>query len=53
MSRSITMTFPHELGVADAKRRIDERFELLRREYIEKIGRADIAWVAGRTAGRD
>ena len=45
MSRSITMTFPHELGVAEAKKRIDERFELLKREYVDKVGRADIAWV--------
>lgn len=45
MSRSITMTFPHELGVAEAKRRIGERFELMKREYVDKIGRADIAWV--------
>lgn len=45
MSRSIVMTFPHELGVAEAKKRIDERFDLLKREYVEKIGRADIAWV--------
>ena len=49
MSRSITMSFPHELGVAEAKRRIGERFELLKREYVDKVGRADIAW-AGDTA---
>ena len=45
MSRSITMTFPHDLGIAEAKRRINERFELLKREYVDKIGKADIAWV--------
>ncbi len=45
MSRSIVMTFPHELGVAEAKRRINERFELMKREYVDKIGRAEIAWV--------
>ena len=46
MSRSITMSFPHELGVAEAKRRIGERFDLLKREYVDKIGKADIAWVS-------
>ena len=45
MSRSIVMTFPHELGVAEAKRRISERFDLMKREYVDKVGRADIAWV--------
>ena len=46
MSRSIVMTFPHELSVAEAKQRISERFDLLKREYVDKIGRADIAWVS-------
>ena len=45
MSRSIVMTFPHELGVAEAKKRITERFDLVRSQYIEKIGSAEIAWV--------
>ena len=45
MSRSIVMTFPHELGIAEAKRRISERFDLMKREYVDKIGRADITWV--------
>ena len=45
MSRSIVMTFPHELGVAEAKRRINDRFELLKREYVDKIGRAEMTWV--------
>ena len=45
MSRSIVMTFPHDLGVAEAKTRVNERFDLLKREYVDKIGRAEIAWV--------
>ena len=45
MSRSIVMTFPHELGVAEAKRRISERFDLMKREYVDKVGRADMTWV--------
>jgi hypothetical protein len=45
MSRSISMTIPHDLGVAEAKRRIGERFDMLKREYVDKIGSADVAWV--------
>ena len=45
MSRSITMTFPHELGVPDAKKRIAERFDLLKSQYIDKVGHAELAWV--------
>lgn len=45
MSRSITMSFPHDLGVPEAKRRIAERFDLLKREYVDKVGQAEIAWV--------
>ena len=45
MSRSIVMTFPHQLGIAEAKKRIAERFELLKAQYMDKIGQAEIAWV--------
>ena len=45
MSRSITMTFPHDLGVAEAKTRIAERFELMKREYVDKVGQAEMVWV--------
>lgn len=45
MSRSITMTFPHDLSVPEAKKRIDERFDLLKQQYIDKVGRAELAWV--------
>ena len=46
MSRSIVMTFPNEFGVAEARRRIDERFGVLKHEYIDKIGSADMTWVS-------
>jgi hypothetical protein len=46
MSRSISMTFPHDLGVVEAKRRIVDRFDILKRDYVDKIGQAEIAWVA-------
>lgn len=45
MSRSISMTFPHDLGVAEAKRRISERFDVLKREYVDKVGQAEMVWV--------
>ena len=45
MSRSIVMTFPNEIGVAEARRRIDERFGVLKHEYVDKIGSADMTWV--------
>ncbi len=45
MSRSITMSFPHELSVPEAKKRISERFDLLKTQYIDKVGRAELAWV--------
>ena len=46
MSRSIVMTFPHDLGVAEAKKRISERFEALKTQYVQKIGHAEMVWVA-------
>ena len=45
MSRSIVMTFPHDLGVAEARKRITERFDALRTQYVEKVGHAEMAWV--------
>ena len=45
MSQSITMTFPHALGVEEAKRRIGERFEILKSTYVDKVGHAELAWV--------
>jgi hypothetical protein len=45
MSRSITMSFPHDLSVPDAKKRISERFDLMKSQYIDKVGQAELAWV--------
>jgi len=45
MSRSITMSFPHELSVPEAKKRISERFDLLKSQYVDKVGHAELAWV--------
>lgn len=45
MSRSISMSFPHDLAPAEAKRRINERFDLLKSQYVDKIGSAEMVWV--------
>lgn len=45
MSRSIVMSFPHDLAVPDAKRRISERFDLMKAQYIDKVGHAELVWV--------
>lgn len=45
MSRSISMTFPHDLGIVEARRRITDRFDALKREYVDKIGQAEMVWV--------
>lgn len=45
MSRSITMAFPHDLSVPEAKKRISERFEMMKSQYIDKVGHAELVWV--------
>ena len=45
MSRSIVMAFPHDLSVPEAKKRINERFDLLKSQYVDKIGHAEVVWV--------
>lgn len=45
MSRSIVMTFPHDFAVAEAKKRIAERFDALKAQYVDKIGHAEMVWV--------
>ena len=44
MSNSIVVTIPHRLGAEEAKRRISERIELLRQDYINKIGYSEANW---------
>jgi hypothetical protein len=45
MPKSITITFPHQLGVAEAKQRISAELEAGRKSYVDKIGSAQFAWV--------
>lgn len=44
MSKSIIVTVPHDLGAETAKKRVSERIDLLRREYIEKLAYSEVNW---------
>jgi Putative polyhydroxyalkanoic acid system protein (PHA_gran_rgn) len=44
MSNAIVITLPHSLGAEEAKRRIAERIELLRRDYIDKLAYSEVSW---------
>ena len=44
MSNSIIITLPHRLGSDEAKRRIAEGLELLRRDYIDKLAYSEANW---------
>jgi hypothetical protein len=44
MSNSIVITVPHRLDPEEAKKRIAERLELLRRDYISKLGYSEANW---------
>ncbi len=48
MSKSISVSLPHQLGVAEAKRRLDARIEELRTTYIDKIAQSDLTWEGDR-----
>ena len=45
MAKSIVVTFPHDLSVIEAKRRIAEQVAAAKTAYIDKIGTGEIAWV--------
>jgi hypothetical protein len=44
MLNSIVITVPHRLGAKEAKRRIAEQIELLRRNYIDKLAYSEANW---------
>ncbi|HUI21081.1 MAG TPA: polyhydroxyalkanoic acid system family protein [Methylocella sp.] len=44
MSNAIVVTVPHNLGAQEAKRRIAERIEHLRRDYIDKLAYSEVNW---------
>lgn len=45
MAKSIVVTFPHDLSVTEAKRRITEQVAAAKTAYIDRIGTGEIAWV--------
>ncbi|HZM07667.1 MAG TPA: polyhydroxyalkanoic acid system family protein [Methylocella sp.] len=49
MSNSIVITVPHNLGAEEAKQRIVERLERLRRDYVDRLGYSEVNW-SGDTA---
>jgi hypothetical protein len=44
MRKSIVVIFPHQLGIAEAKRRIAAQAEESKRAYVDKIGSGELAW---------
>ncbi|HTV34500.1 MAG TPA: polyhydroxyalkanoic acid system family protein [Methylocella sp.] len=44
MANSIIITAPHKLGAQEAKRRIAEAIEKLRRDYIDKLASSEVVW---------
>jgi putative polyhydroxyalkanoate system protein len=44
MSNAIVITLPHNLGAQEAKRRIVERLDHLRRDYIDKLAYSEVNW---------
>jgi hypothetical protein len=44
VSNSIIVTIPHQLGAEEAKRRVAERIDVLRRDYIDKIAHSEANW---------
>ena len=44
MTRRIHLAVNHDLGIAGAKQAITDRFAIIKRDYIDKIGAADLTW---------
>lgn len=49
MTDAITVSIPHRLGAEAAKKRVSERIEQMRRDYMDKIARSEVSW-SGDTA---
>ncbi len=45
MAKSIVVTFPHDLSVAEAKRRLTEQVAVMKQNYLDKIGTGEMTWV--------
>jgi len=44
MAKTISITIPHDLGVAEAKRRVQEQIDRFRAEYVNKIAHSEVSW---------
>jgi hypothetical protein len=44
MPKTISITLPHDLGTAEAKRRVQDQLDRLRHEYVDKIGQSQVNW---------
>jgi len=42
--KTIGITVPHDLGVAEARRRVDAEITRLRDQYVDKIAQSSINW---------
>lgn len=47
MSKSIVITVPHQLGAEEAKKRIAEKIDVLRRDYVDKLAYSEVNWTGG------
>jgi hypothetical protein len=44
MPKSISITLPHALGAAEAKRRVQEQIDRVCAAYVDKIGHSRVNW---------
>jgi hypothetical protein len=44
MPKSISITLPHTLGAAEAKRRVEEQINRVCAAYVDKIGHSRVSW---------
>jgi hypothetical protein len=45
MSNSIIIAVPHNLGVAEARRRVGAEIDQLRNEYVNKFAYSEVNWL--------
>ncbi|WP_020173950.1 polyhydroxyalkanoic acid system family protein [Methyloferula stellata] len=44
MPKTISISLPHDLGTEEAKRRVQDQLERLRKEYVDKVGQSQVNW---------
>ncbi len=45
MARTISVVYKHELGVERVKQLVDDQFNKIKVDYVDKIGNAELTWV--------